>query len=277
MGFLCGGLLFAQLDPEHKSIHQREAELHAADTSDHALEKATARPRALQKRSSNKLSRMVYGWYPYWMGTAYQSCDYGALSHVAYFSFDVDTANGSYKTVNGWNTTPVIDYAHQRGVKVMLTIVNFDAAPNTKILSDTNKQNRLITDIIQMLLLRNGDGVNVDFEAVPVTMRTNLVTFMRKLTTSIKASFPDGEVSMAAPAVDWSGSWDLAALGQICDYLIIMGYDYYWSGSSTAGPVAPLAGESYNITRSITTYLSAGVPAKKLLLGVPWYGYDWPV
>ena len=282
MGFFCAGQLFAQLEPEQKSIHQREAELHASDVPNHAVEQAPARPHALQKRSRNKLSRMVYGWYPYWMGTAYQSCDYEVLSHIAYFSFDVDTANGSYKTVNGWNTSPVIDYAHQRGVKITLTIVNFGNVPNTKILSDTNKQNRLITDIIQMLLLRNGDGVNIDFEAVPAAMRTNLVSFMRKLSTRVKAVIPSAEISMASPAVAWSGSWtttawDLAALSQICDYLIVMEYDYYWSGSSTAGPVAPLAGESYNISRSITSYLDAGVPAKKLLLGVPWYGYDWPV
>jgi hypothetical protein len=58
----------------------------------------------------------------------------------------------------------------------------------------------------------------------------------------------------------------------------MMGYNYYWSGSTTAGPVAPLAGENYNITRSIDEdYLDAGVLQGKLLLGVPWYGYDWPV
>jgi GH18 family chitinase len=56
-----------------------------------------------------------------------------------------------------------------------------------------------------------------------------------------------------------------------------MGYDYYWSGSSTAGPVSPLAGESYNVTKSVDTYLSAGVPAQKLMLGIPWFGYNWPV
>jgi GH18 family chitinase len=82
---------------------------------------------------------------------------------------------------------------------------------------------------------------------------------------------------MATPAVDWSGSWDLPALADICDYLILMGYDYYWSGSSTAGPVSPLAGENYNVTKSVDTYLSAGVPAQKLMLGIPWFGYNWPV
>ena len=58
----------------------------------------------------------------------------------------------------------------------------------------------------------------------------------------------------------------------------MMGYNYYWSGSSTAGPVAPVSGENYNITRSLNEdYVGDGVPSGKLLLGVPWYGYDWPV
>ena len=82
---------------------------------------------------------------------------------------------------------------------------------------------------------------------------------------------------MATPAVDWSNAWDLASLSGICDYLFLMGYDYYWSGSTTAGPVCPLEGENYSVTRSVTTYLSAGVAPGKLVLGMAWYGLDWPV
>jgi hypothetical protein len=55
----------------------------------------------------------------------------------------------------------------------------------------------------------------------------------------------------------------------------MMGYNYYWSGSSTAGPVAPLDGEDYDITGSIREdYLDEGVAPSRLLLGMPWYGYD---
>jgi hypothetical protein len=31
------------------------------------------------------------------------------------------------------------------------------------------------------------------------------------------------------------------------------------------------------VTRTIETYISAGVPSQKLMLAVPWYGYNWPV
>lgn len=93
----------------------------------------------------------------------------------------------------------------------------------------------------------------------------------------IKSQLPGAEISMATPAVDWSGSWDLKILSELCDYLIFMGYDYYWKGMTTAGPVAPLQGENYNVTRSVSNYLASGVVPAKLMLGVPWYGYDWPV
>jgi hypothetical protein len=63
------------------------------------------------------------------------------------------------------------------------------------------------------------------------------------------------------------------------DLFIIMGYDYYWSGSTSAGPGDPLYNfeTSYNrtLTRSITYYLAQGMPANKLLLGLPYYGREW--
>ncbi|HUW93802.1 MAG TPA: glycosyl hydrolase family 18 protein, partial [Bacteroidales bacterium] len=151
------------------------------------------------------------------------------------------------------------------------------AARNTELLTDTVKQRFLLTTLVQLLKSRNGDGVNFDFESVPAAQKANMVDFCRRAVRMIKAELPAAEISLATPAVDWSSAWDYRALAGICDYLIIMGYNYYWSGSSTAGPVAPLTGETYNVTRSVDTYLNAGVPPEKLLLGVPWYGYDWPV
>ena len=235
-------------------------------------------PSVLKSKAAVPLTHKVYGWHPYWASSsAFLSYDYSALTHIAYFSYEVDTATGGYTTLRGWNTTPVIDYAHQRGVKVTLTVTNFGAARNTKILSDTVKQRFLLTTVVQQLKSRNGDGVNFDFETVPATQRANMVDFCRRAVRMIKKELPAAEISLATPAIDWSSAWDYASLAEICDYLIIMGYNYYWSGSSTAGPVAPLTGEAQNVTRSIDTYLNAGVPPEKLMLGVPWYGHDWPV
>jgi spore germination protein YaaH len=272
---LCS-LLSAEENRNAKSIHQLESETHGFRTSGFSSSDF-AYPSPLN-REHRILGKKVFGYHPYWASSsAYTLYDYSALSTIGYFSFDVDTATGSYTTLNGWTSTPIISYAHQRGVKVVLVVTNFGTSKNNTILRDTVKQNNLINNILSALISRNGDGVNIDFEQVSSSQRTNLVSFMQRLANRVHESIPNSEVSMATPAVDWSNAWDFSALGQICDYLVLMGYDYYYSGSATAGPVAPLEGESYNVTRSVTTYLSAGVLPEKLFLGVPWFGFDWPV
>jgi spore germination protein YaaH len=71
--------------------------------------------------------------------------------------------------------------------------------------------------------------------------------------------------------------FDMKSLGEILDHVIIMGYDFSPLASQVAGPVAPLTGKErygYDVTTSVNDYLSK-VPSQKLLLGVPFYGYDW--
>jgi spore germination protein YaaH len=278
---LGSALLAAQeTDSLRIGIHQAESEFYSTFFPKEYGQDAKAGPvpSKLFKSVTRTLNRKVLGWHPYWAGaTAYLSYDYSALSHIAYFSYEVDTATGGYTTINSWNSTPIIDYAHQRGTKVLLTVTNFGTSRNNELLTDTDKQKFLINTIITLLKSRNGDGVNFDLESVSVSRRNDLVSFIGMAVSLIKAELPDAEISLATPAVDWSGAWDLKKLSELCDYLIVMGYNYYWGGSSTAGPVAPLDGESYNVTKTVITYLNAGVAPEKLLLGVPWYGYDWPV
>lgn len=281
--FPVAGNLFSQdSDTLRKGIHQEESEFYSSFFAgkEPIDSKGIAYPSDLNAElyNSKGLKARVLGWHPYWAEvSAYQNYDYEALSHIAYFSYEVDTATGGYTSIHSWYSTGLISYAHDRGTKILMTVTNFGSAKNTKLLSDTAKQITLLNTLIPLLKGRNADGVNFDLETVSVSQRDNLVKFMRRAASMIKAEIPGAEISMATPAVDWSGSWDLQKLSDICDYLIIMGYNYYWSSSSTAGPVAPLAGETYSVSKSITTYLNAGVPPEKLMLGVPWYGYDWPV
>ena len=281
--FTLACLLTAAQEPDSTfvGIHQAESEYYSliTDPLKSAGMESPGRPAVLAARENGSPGFMVYGWHPYWAdATAYLYYDYSVLTHIAYFSYEVDTATGSFSTLRGWDTTPLISYAHQKGVKVMLTVTNFGSERNTKILTDTVKQWTLINTVISQLKLRNGDGVNFDFETVPAAMKTNMVNFCKRAVRGIRAELPQAEIPLATPAVNWSDGWDLTSLAGICDYLIMMGYNYYWGGSKNAGPVAPLAGETYNVTKSIDEdYIGDGVPQSKLLLGMPWYGYDWPV
>ncbi|MBM4386335.1 MAG: hypothetical protein FJ088_01270, partial [Deltaproteobacteria bacterium] len=86
---------------------------------------------------------------------------------------------------------------------------------------------------------------------------------------------------IATPAVDYHGSYDYSELAENSDGLMIMAYGYHWK-SSDPGPISPLtSGEiwgKYNVTWTVNDYLEwGGVENRhKFLLGVPFYGYDYP-
>jgi spore germination protein YaaH len=126
---------------------------------------------------------------------------------------------------------------------------------------------------------RGANGVNIDFEGLPSAQKTNFTNFMIDLCNAFHTQIPGSQVSVCLYAVDWSSVFDIATLKNYVDLFCIMGYDYYYSGSSTAGPSSPLysltSSYNYNVSKSITYYLSAGVPNNKLVLGLPYYGEEW--
>ncbi len=232
----------------------------------------------LHARTSGTLTHTVHGYHPYWISdAAADNYRWDLLTHLAYFSYEVDPASGEAVTVRNWQTTTVIDRAKAAGVKVLLTVTNFGAANNRTLLSSAQARDVLITRLIALLQQRGGSGVNIDFESLPGDQRENLVSFFAELRTRLDAAIPEAVISTAAPAVDWNGAWDVAALSASIDLFFVMCYDYSWSGSSNAGPVAPIRGMSYNVERTLRWYLDQGVPPERLLMGVPYYGYDWPV
>ncbi|MDA3844258.1 MAG: glycosyl hydrolase family 18 protein [Candidatus Kapabacteria bacterium] len=256
-----------------ESSHQSHSIIHPHnETSSFNLEKAELKPQA------TTLNKKVLGWHPYWVAEDhYKTYDYDALSVIAFFSYEVDSATGGYTTIHGFDSSPMIEYAHDRNVKVVLTVSSFGYESNKALLSDKSKQLILIDSLVSIIEATGSDGVNLDFELVRTANRDDLTEFTRMLDSAFRENIPKAEISLDLPAVDWQQSFDAKELAKNCDYLIIMGYDYYWSGSETAGPVSPLDGGYYNITNSVNEYLNLGVPSSRLALGVSWYGYDWPV
>jgi spore germination protein len=72
--------------------------------------------------------------------------------------------------------------------------------------------------------------------------------------------------------------WDISALTPHVDHVVIMAYDFHRSSSSVAGPVAPVFGGKEHWDSDIVTHLkefTSLVPPEKIILGVPFYGYEW--
>ncbi len=238
----------------------------------------TARKKSKSYKYTNTdLTKIVFGWNPYWMGTAYKNLDYSLLTDVSYFSYEVDPQTGLPKDLHYWKTTELVDSAHAHNCRVSLTVTLFSGHADF-FASSTSKQT-LIDTVIGLIKYRNADGVNLDIEAVPSDQSGPLTAFVQDFCTQFHNEFPDGQVSLDLPAVNWNDKFNVAYMVNYVDLFLIMGYDYHWSGSEEAGPNSPKNNGSiwspYDVTRSINYYLDKGIPPEKLALAVPYYGRQW--
>ena len=126
------------------------------------------------------------------------------------------------------------------------------------------------------------NGISIDFEYngdPSPAVRAGLTKFMQKLNAHLdRYDSVELSIAMYASASNSSGLWDVAALAPEVDYIIVMAYDFHRRTSTQAGPVAPLFGGKKLWDSDINQHLQEfvkTVPSEKLLLGVPFYGYEW--
>ncbi|HYA21740.1 MAG TPA: glycosyl hydrolase family 18 protein, partial [Thermoproteota archaeon] len=166
--------------------------------------------------------------------------------------------------------------ARNESVMVLPLIANrdFDRTIVHGILSDAQARDSVIDQIDRFVESGGYDGVNIDFEDVPEGDRDLLTQFMQLLANRLR---PKGKlITMDVPAktsdttIGWAGPYDYEALGRTCDLVILMVYDYHWSGGAP-GAVSPL-----DWFEDVLRYSTSVIPTNKLMIGIPFYGYDWP-
>ena len=248
-------------------------------TGEHLLPPPNAQKIAPATTATCSLNnKRVFGWHTYWNGSTYSNYQWNLVSDFCYFDYTVDEVTGN--NINAsfvWSTSAAVTAAKTNGANIHFCATLF--ANHSTFLGSSTAMQTFITNTINLLNSRGGKGVNIDFEGMGASNKAAFTAFIQNLSTQLKAANPNYEVSIALYAVDWSGVFDIANLKNYVDLFIIMGYDYYYGGSATAGPESPLynfqTSYNYTCTKSITYYLKQGVPNAKLLLGLPYYGREW--
>lgn len=149
----------------------------------------------------------------------------------------------------------------------------FDPDLANALLADPQVGQRAIESILAKVQEFGGSGIQIDFEGIYLSDRENYTAWLTRLAEALHRE--SLTLSVAVPAKlsenrnGHGGEVDYQAIGQVADFIYLMAYDRHYLGGP-AGPVAPL-----DWTEAVVRYAVGVVPAQKLVLGVPLYGYEW--
>lgn len=170
---------------------------------------------------------------------------------------------------------------------------NFSAAAQ----DDTSRQQFAASCIDLYLKQYKGvfDGLDIDWE-YPVSGglnpgksedKKNFTLLLQELRRQLDAlgtmDNRDYLLTIAAPIGPGNiRNIETEAIASTVDWINVMGYDFHGTWDTSTNFNAPLfrasndpADAGLNVDAAVQTYLSKGVPAAKLVLGVPFYGKGW--
>lgn len=218
-------------------------------------------------------------------GYAYPHIDSGLLhaqlpylSTLAPFSYGL-TADGR---LHAPEDAALLAAARQYGVQPVMSLSSlteegeFSTERAALVLTDSAVQDELILEVFQVLRAKGYRGLDVDFEYLPASLAQPYAAFLHRLHRLLRSrglflwTALAPKTSASQTGILYEGH-DYAAIGAAVDGALLMTYEWgYAQGPPMA--VAPLPS-----VRAVLDYAVTAIPPEKLLLGIPNYGYDWPL
>ena len=240
---------------------------------------------------NSRPKKEILGFFPYWMLPFADQIPISHLSSLSLFGLEVNgkgeiiTVHDDNKPDGGWDMwkNPELDKfikkAKDQGLKIFLTFKSFKSTNIEDLVGSDDAQKTFISNAIYLVNSKNLDGINLDFEYIgkPTDqVRDNFTRFVTNMSSELKRQIPNAVLTIDTYIV--SGSvrdlFDLQPLSENVDAFVIMGYDMHYA-LGNPGPISPMGG-TISIIGLVQGYLEK-VSAEKLILAVPYYGYDWPI
>ena len=176
--------------------------------------------------------------------------------------------------------TFMIAMAKDFGVAPILTLTPFGPDGQfsnyliSQVVNNEAAKLQLIENLTTQVKERGFEGVDIDFEYILPEDKFAFTNFVRDVRDAINALGYLVSVALAPKTSDtqtgllYEGK-DYGLLGEAADYVLLMTYEWgYTYGPAMA--VAPI-----NKVRQVVEYALTRIPAEKINLGIPNYGYDW--
>lgn len=239
---------------------------------------------------SSRAELWCTGYYPGWEqgGMPAAAIDFATVTHVVHFALGPNsngTLNSSANSITLANSTDVLATAHAAGRKVLICIGGADSQAGFQGATSGANLGAFITNIVNFLSTRGYDGVDVDWEPLDPGDSAQYANFITGLHATLGAINPRPLLTAAIAAPPTPPTL-LATLQTNFDQINLMTYDL---SGPYAGWVtwfnAPLYDGGYRFPSTgqlvpsaegmIASLINAGVPARKLGLGIAFYGWIW--
>ena len=146
-----------------------------------------------------------------------------------------------------------------------------------QILSENETvQDNLIENLLETVREKGYVGVDVDFEYIRPEDRVGYADFVNRLRETMNENGYRVSVALAPKTSSYQKgllyeAMDYHLLGQSANTVFLMTYEWGY----TYGP--PLAVAPLPNVRQVLEYALTEIPKEKIVLGVPNYGYSWPL
>jgi spore germination protein YaaH len=192
-----------------------------------------------------------------------------SLNVIAPTWFTISSEDGS---VRSFASKSYVKTAHDKGIEVWGVVDNFNGdteVSTSEFLSRFSNRKNAIDNLIELAQEFDLDGINVDFESILSEDGQSYVEFIRELSIACRKAELVLSIDNYVP-MNFNDYYDLEEQGVVADYVLIMGYDEHYAGSSEAGSVASL---SYVENGIINT--TKKVDSSKVINAVPFYTRIW--
>lgn len=180
------------------------------------------------------------------------------------------------------NDQPLINQAYEFSVAPVMLISSitengtFSGQRAKLLFENITLQNRVIDNLLAVMRHKGYLGLDIDFEYVEPADAAAYLRFVENVTRRMQEAGFFVNVDLAPKtSSEQKGllyeAHDYGALGTAPDTVLLMTYEWGY----TYGP--PLAVAPLDQVRRVVEYAVTQIPAGKILLGVPNYGYDWPL
>lgn len=176
----------------------------------------------------------------------------------------------------------LIQMAKEYGTAPFMSLSNlrepegFDSRLAHHILGNRELQDRIIRETLTTMRQKGYGGLDIDFEYILEEDKYRLADFIQRFRNHLNPAGYEVFVTLAAKTSGeeaglLTAGHDYKAVGEAADAVLLMTYEWgYRYGPPMA--VAPIGN-----VRQVLDYAVTQIPPRKIFLGVPNYGYDWPL